>query len=75
MKRLNEERHKELEPRRMQYAKKQLDAIGINYICDEKKIQFIYKGKLITLFPFTGWFTGKSIKDGRGINNLLIQLK
>ena len=32
-------------------------------------------GFKIHFFPYTGWHTGKGIKDGRGLQNLLKQLK
>lgn len=36
---------------------------------------FCAVGHAVMHYPFTGWHTGKSIKDGRGIQNLLKQLK
>ena len=33
------------------------------------------KGERVMVYPYTGWFTGKTVKDGRGINNLLKQIK
>lgn len=38
-------------------------------------IEFEYKGHSIKYFPYSGWATGKTIKDGRGLNNLIKQLK
>lgn len=76
-KRLDKERQQELEPKRMEYAKEQLNKLGITFMVsfDGKGIQFIWKDQPCWLYPFTGWHTGKSIKDRRGINNLLKQLK
>ena len=34
-----------------------------------------HNGFKIHFFPYTGWHTGKGIKDGRGLQNLLKQLK
>jgi hypothetical protein len=74
--RLDKEREKELQPQRMQFAIDELDKLGIPIdLVDEVKIKFKWKGHYVTLFPYSGWHTGKSIKDGRGINNLLKQLK
>lgn len=74
--RLDQNREKELNPKRMQYAKDQLILRNIPIISiDEYSIQFQYNGEICRFYPYTGWFTGKSIKDGRGIRNLLKQLK
>lgn len=43
--------------------------------CTDKMIEFEYKGHSIKYFPYSGWATGKTIKDGRGLNNLIKQLK
>lgn len=38
-------------------------------------LQIIFKNRPVLFCPYTGWFSGKSVKDGRGIKNLLIQLR
>lgn len=60
----------------MEFAIEQLEKIkGVRIdLVDEVKIIFYWKENKITLFPYSGWHTGKSIKDGRGIENLLKQL-
>lgn len=74
--RLNQERQKELEPKRLQYAKEQIEKLGLVIKeMDSTKIQFEYKGNTITLFPYSGWHSGKGIVAGRGIDKLLKQLK
>jgi hypothetical protein len=35
----------------------------------------MFKNELVKFFPYSGWHTGKSIVDGRGIKKLLAQLK
>ena len=74
---LMREIRKQKEPLRIGYALKKISELG--FICEidegNKCIQFIYKGGLVRFFPHTGWATGKTIKDGRGINNLLKQIK
>lgn len=75
MPRLDQERQKELEPERMKYACQKLAELGIVYMADETKVCFRWKDSKVTLFPYSGWHTGKSIKDGRGINKLIAQLK
>lgn len=75
MARLDIERQKELEPIRMEYAKKKLESLGIEYVqLGDIKLTFVFKGHPVNLFTYSGWFTGKMIKDGRGIEKLLKQL-
>lgn len=76
MARLDTERQQRLEPTRMEYAIKKLTELGFT---PEKvggtQLTFIYKGATIRLFPYSGWHTGKTIQDGRGIEKLLKQLQ
>ena len=74
--RLDQEREKILEPKRMEYALDQLKRLDVTltYIGD-KRIDFLYKSNSIRLYPYSGWHTGKGIKDGRGIENLLKQIR
>lgn len=67
MARLDKERQQELEPQRINFAVQKLSEIGIEVTSKDST--------KITFFPYSGWHTGKGIKDGRGINNLLKQLK
>lgn len=61
---------------RKEFAIIQLDKLGIELTDeDDAEINFEWKGKTVKFFPYTGWHTGKSIKDGRGLQNLLKQLK
>jgi len=75
-KRLNQDREKELTPKRFEYAISQLEKMGY-YIAykDDTKIRFEFNNHIVTLFPYSGWHTGKSIQDGRGLKNLLKQLQ
>lgn len=75
--RLDKEKEKELQPKRMEYAISKIrNELGYELtFIDETRIEFIFKGNVIKFFPYSGWHTGKSIKDGRGIENLLKQLK
>ena len=36
---------------------------------DNKKIQFIHKGKTVTFFPYSGWATGKRYRTDEGLTN------
>ena len=76
MARLNKEREQKKEPKRLEYAKNELEHLGfvITYETD-KELKFEFLGHQITLYPYSGWYTGKGIKDGRGLTNLLNQLK
>lgn len=76
MGRLDIERQKELEPKRMEYARNQITALGYE-ITEENAtaLKFVFKGSTVTLFPYSGWHTGKTIQDGRGIAKLLKQIR
>lgn len=76
MARLNKEREQRLQPKRLEFAKKELEKLNVEIVHeDETKIQFLFKGAKINFFPYSGWFSGKTVKDGRGIDNLIKQLK
>lgn len=64
------------EPSRLAYAKSQLEAAGHKVVvADNTKLIIFHKGSKIQFYPFTGWHTGKGIKDGRGIKVLLRKLE
>ena len=73
--RLNQEREKKLQPVRMQKAIDSIEALGHETKQAETFLVFTYKNETIKYFPYSGWATGKTIKDGRGLNKLLKQLK
>jgi len=75
MARLDIERQLELEPKRMTYAKQQIEAKG--YEVEEvgsTKLRFEFNGSYVHFFPYSGWHSGSTIKDGRGIRKLLRQI-
>lgn len=74
-KRLDQERQQELEPERIQHAVKKIAALGYEVKADSTKCWFTFKGHQIIFFPYSGWASGKTIKDGRGLQNLLKQLQ
>ncbi len=75
MGRLNKDRQINLEPLRMEFAICKINEIGFEVSTpNDKYILFYYKGEIITYYPYTGWATGKTIDDGRGLKNLLKQL-
>lgn len=75
MGRLDQERQQRLEPRRMETAMETLQSMGYTPESDGNCISFTHKDSPVKYFPYTGWATGKTIKDGRGLNWLVDQLK
>ena len=74
-KRLNQEREAELEPTRLQAAMETITNLGFTVEqIDKSSIKFTYDDRPIIYYPYSGWATGKSIKDGRGLDNLTKQL-
>lgn len=76
LKELRSEKRSEHEPGRWEYALKMLKQKGYKTVEDpeQKCIRFTYKGSEIKVYPYKGWFSGKGVKDGRGINKLLKQI-
>nr|DAI10104.1 MAG TPA: hypothetical protein [Caudoviricetes sp.] len=69
------ERQQELQPGRTEYAITRLRSLGYPVIeINATTLQFTFRGFPVTLYPYSGWFTGKTVKDGRGIKNLLKQI-
>lgn len=73
--RLNQQREAKLQPERMQTAIDKLTEMGKYVEHDDKSLWFIHNKEMVTYWPYSGWASGKSIKDGRGLENLLKQLK
>ena len=75
MARLNKDREEVLQPRRVLNSIFKIRKKGyeINRI-DKTTISFQFKGSTILFYPYSGWHTGKTIKDGRGLKNLLNQI-
>ena len=61
---------------RIAYAKERLERLGyeVTEIGDNKSLVFFHNGHRITFYPYKGWFSGKGIKDGRGIETLIKRL-
>ncbi len=75
MSRLNTERQKDLEPKRLAYAKIKIEELGFTVEEIGRGLVFMFNGNRITFWAYSGWHTEKGIKDGRGLDNLLKQLK
>lgn len=74
--RLDKETEAELQPKRMSVAKLALQNLGYKIIFeDETQLHFMYGNFLVRFYPYSGWHTGKSIRDGRGLENLLRQIR
>ena len=75
MARLNIDRQKKLEPTRLQKAIDEIENRGFQvYGISHDSIRFMYLESEVIYFPYSGWATGKTIKDGRGLNTLLNQI-
>lgn len=73
--RLNQEREQRLQPERIKMAIESLTHLGLAPYCTSStEVRFKYKGHEIKYFPYSGWHTGKTIKDGRGYKHLFGQL-
>jgi len=74
--RLNQEREKKLEPKRMRYAREKIEKLGYTVTSfGGKRLEFEHDGEIVKHWAYSGWHSGKSIDDGRGIHHLLNQLK
>lgn len=69
------ERQGELQPGRIEYAKTKLTEKGFEVEQTAPTTLRIIYGSPVLIYPYTGWFTGKTVKDGRGIHKLLKQLQ
>lgn len=73
--RQDKQREAELQPQRMEYAISEIEKLGFKVErLDDVKLRFIHKNSYVVFFPYSGWATGASISDGRGIKKLLSQL-
>ena len=74
--RLDAERQKELEPKRLQFAKSEIERLGYKLTYESSNmLRFDFKGKPVVLYVYSGWHTGATITDGRGIEKLIKQIK
>lgn len=65
-----------IQKERLEFAKMKIEELGIDIVFEcGSRIEFEFLGETIQYYPFKSWATGKSIEDGRGLNNLLKQLK
>ena len=76
LKELTRAKREQKEPFRWQYILRELKEKGYDPQEDKenKCIHFLFHGNTITVWPYTGWFSGKGIKDGRGTKKLFRQI-
>lgn len=70
--------HREpIEKDRTEHARRQLEDLGfsVTALPEKKALTFIFNDSIITFYPYKGWFSGKGVRPGRGLKNLLNQLK
>jgi len=73
--RLDQERESKLQPKRYNHAVKELTSRGfLIEVLDDTQFRFLFKGEWVNYYPYSGWASGKTIKDGRGFDNLIKQL-
>jgi hypothetical protein len=73
--RLDQEREALLQPERMSTCIKTLVDMGFDVVqIDHTQLEFKFKGNVIKLYPYSGWFTGKGVGSDRGFNKLLKRL-
>lgn len=71
----------------MMYSKKKIQADKMEFICDvldvldldivdksPHTVSFLFKGYVVKYNPLKEWASGRTIKDGRGVKNLIKQL-
>lgn len=77
MARLDTDKQKELEPKRMAYAISEIEKLGYKVTqVSETELRFEHTpGHLVYFFPYSGWASGVTINDGRGLAKLLKQIK
>ena len=67
--RLDQEREKRLQPKRISYAVSQIQSMGLEIIeVNETRVDFYFNGDIIKYFPYSGWHTGTSIVTGKPHN-------
>lgn len=73
--RLDQEREQKLQPQRMKSCREKLEELGFEVSeVGNTQLSFMFNGSKISFWPYSGWHSGKTIKDGRGFQKLLKQL-
>ncbi len=65
-----------IQKERLEYAKMRIEGLGYDiFFENDYEIRFNFEENPVYLFPYSGWFQGFTINKGRGLNNLLKQIK
>ena len=74
--RLNQGREAKLQSARMDSCQEKLESLGYIVRRDEPNhsLAFTHKVSNITLYPYSGWWSGRGIGSGRGFGKLLKKL-
>jgi len=76
MSRLNIDRQNKLESKRLAYAKAEIEKLGYKVMqMGKTKLVFEFDGCLVHFYPYSGWHSGTTIKDGRGLEKLIEQIR
>ena len=76
LKEIAQKKRNDNEPRRWEYVLKVLREKGYTPVEDpeNKCIRFSFNGNTVTVWPYSGCFYGRGVKDGRGIKKLIKQI-
>lgn len=72
--RLDQEREKQLTPKRLEYAYNKLTELGYEVEIQPCKTRLhIHRkpNKIVVLFAYSGWWSGKGVGSGRGVHELI----
>lgn len=73
---LRKDRRDQRQPSRMMFAIEEIKRLGYDVtVVGDTTIMFDFRGEKVRFYPYTGWFTGKTVNDGRGIAKLIKQIK
>lgn len=75
MNQLRLEHRRAIEPERFKYAVKRLREAGHEVEEDARDDKCLVVNGYIKFWPFTGWYAGKGIGSGRGIDSLVKALQ
>ena len=74
--RLDQDREKRLQPQRIAAAIEAIQEAGHAVLkTSETTVVFMFRGEPIQYHAYSGWASGKTITDGRGLQKLLTQIK
>ena len=75
MKEHRQEQRQRVEPMRLEHAQRRLQDEGYTVTTSLKDSKALMVDDYVTFWPFSGWYSGKGIGSGRGLNHLIKSLK